>query len=514
MALSTSGGWIQLPVGGGVVADEVPQEKADGTWDTGSNTRFRDGFLRKTEGYTTTSLTAPSAAAYHVAPYQANGYRYWIHNTLTDTYADNGTAKTTITGTTSTGTADNRFISTVLGGVYVQTNEADPPKYWGGTGTLATLTGWTSTHRCKSIRSFKYYLIALNITKGATNYAHMVKWSHAAEPGTIPTSWDETDATKDAGEFDLSETTDSLIDGLALGDTFIAYKERSMYGLMYVGGNAIFRQVRLPGDYGILAANCVVNTPNGHVVLTSGPDIVIHQGGQPKSILERKMRTWLASNMDPTYLGRSFMVANHVKSEVWTCFPATGASTCTKALIWNYTEDTFAIIDLPNTTAGAFGPLATTAGGTWASDSNTWASDATTWNETSVALDRRVILTGTSSLLYLMDEGDTFAGSAISASVERTDITLGDPDRRKMIRGVRLRVDAAAATVLSVQVGASDDPEVAPTWSTAVTYTVGTTFQANTIAAGRFLSIRISSAAGGQWRIKTIGLDVVLLGNY
>jgi hypothetical protein len=504
---------IQLPVGGGIVADEVPQEKPDGTWDTGSNVRFRDGYLRKTEGYTTT-LTAPASASYHIAPYQANGSRYWIHNTLTGTFADDGTVKTTITGAASTGTADNRFVSTVLGGVYVQTNEADPPKYWGGSGALATLTGWTATHRCKSIRSFKYYLIALNVTKGATTYPHMVKWSDAAEPGSIPASWDETDATKDAGEFDLSETTDAIVDGLALGDTFIVYKERSMYGLMYVGGNAIFRQVRLPGDYGILAPNCVQNTPRGHVVLTSGPDIVIHQGGQPTSILERKMRNWLASNMDPTYLGRSFMVANHIRSEVWTCFPAVGATVCTKALIWNYTEDTFAIVNLPNLTAGAFGPLATLSGGTWDSDTGTWDSDTTTWDETSVALDRRVITTGTGSLIYLMDEGDTFAGSEISASVERTDMTFGNPDLRKLVRGVRLRVDAAAGVELSVQVGATDDPEVAPTWATAVPYVVGTTFQAHTLVSGRFIGLRISSVGSGAWRIKTEGFDIVPLGEY
>ena len=37
------------------------------------------------------------------------------------------------------------------------------------------------------------YLIALDLTKSGTRYPHMVKWSAAADPGTVPASWDETD---------------------------------------------------------------------------------------------------------------------------------------------------------------------------------------------------------------------------------------------------------------------------------------------------------------------------------
>jgi hypothetical protein len=56
--------------------------------------------------------------------------------------------------------------------------------------------------------------------------------------------------------------------------------------------------------------------------------------------------------------------------------------------------------------------------------------------------------------------------------------------------------------------------EVAPTWSSPVTYTIGSTRKADAFATGRFLSLRIKSTAGFAWRLKGIDLDVVKRGAY
>jgi hypothetical protein len=58
------------------------------------------------------------------------------------------------------------------------------------------------------------------------------------------------------------------------------------------------------------------------------------------------------------------------------------------------------------------------------------------------------------------------------------------------------------------------DVEVAPTWSSPVTYTIGSTRKADAFATGRFLSLRIKSTAGFAWRLKGIDLDVVKRGAY
>ena len=73
-------GIMTMPVGGGIVADEVSHELAENVCTSGLNVRFRDGYVRKTEGYND-ALTAPVSAALHIAPLRANNQTYWVHAT-------------------------------------------------------------------------------------------------------------------------------------------------------------------------------------------------------------------------------------------------------------------------------------------------------------------------------------------------------------------------------------------------------------------------------------------------
>ena len=82
------------------------------------------------------------------------------------------------------------------------------------------------------------------------------------------------------------------------------------------------------------------------------------------------------------------------------------------------------------------------------------------------------------------------------------------------MKGAVLRVDATAGTVLSVEGAYADDVEGPYSYTAPVTYTVGTTRRADFMCSGRFVGIRVSSAAGGQWRIKSVGYDVTMLGAY
>ena len=506
-----------IPSGLGFIFDEVPQELPDGAYSSGLNIRFQDGYARRFSGHSAV-LTTPSAAIYHVANYPTSASNFWIHSTLAGSFADDGTTKTDITGAALTGTADNRFTSCVLGGVYVQNNQTDVPMFWGGDTTLnlATVTGWTSTWRCKSMRSFKAFLVALNVTKGSTNYASMVKWSDASDPGSLPASWNEADATLDAGEQDLAETPDKIVDGLSLGDIFVIYKERSTFAMQFTGGNEIFRFSRLPGDYGALSQNCVANFPGGHIILTQGIDVVTHAGAEPQSILQGRMRTWLQNSMDSTYYARSFVVANHAKSEVWVCFPLVGSTTCNRALVWNYTENTFGVRELPNATAGAFGPLASTATDTWNADSDAWNDDTTAWDQVDIsAADKRLLLASTAPALYLVDRTSKFAGTAFTARVERTGLAFGDTSRIKLLKSVLPRVDAATGTVLTFQFGGSNSADQGYTWGPLLTHTVGSSSDGRVygFASGKFLGVRVIGDTG-TWRIKSMDYDVTARGRY
>ena len=502
-------GIIEIPCGGGIIADDVPHEVSEPIWTDGLNVRFGGGYVRKTEGYAQT-LTATASAARHVCCLQSAA-NSWVSITDTAVYADNGDGQTNITGTALTGTSASKVTSCVLGGVLVINNQADAPRYWGGTGNTAALPGWTSTHRCKSIRSFLNYLIAINVTKGTTNYGSMVKWSDVADPGAIPDSWDTTDATRDAGETQVAETDDDLVDGFPLGNIFVLYKERSMYAMQYTRNNDIFRVFRLPGNYGMLTQNCAANIPRGHVVLTNGPDVILHYANEPQSIITGKWRNWLRENLDPANYQQSFVVANSPKGEVWICIPTIGASYCNRALVWNYEEDTWSLLELPNVTHGTVGFLQT-GDDTWEADEATWEADDAAWDAFDVA-DRLVMSSGNSKL-YVMDDGDTADGTQITATVTRTGLSFGDPEIVKLLRSITPRVDGDAGTVLSIEPATSNDVEGSYTFGAAQTYTVGTTRKAHFMASGRQLGARITSSGAGSWRIKSQGWDVAPMGDY
>lgn len=496
-------GVISIPIGGGIVADEVEHELSESICTDGNNVRFRDGYVRKSEGYEGT-FAAPSSAALHIASLQVNGLQYWVHATATDLFADSGASRATITGTPLTGYVSDKFTSCVLGGVLVINNGVDVPQYWGGSGTAAALTAWDSAWRCKSLRSFKNYLIALNVTKSGVNYGSMVKWSHRAEAGTLPDSWDETDPTRDAGENDLSETDDDIVDGLPLGNTFVVYKERSAYGMQFVTANDIFRFFRLAGNPGALAPNCVADTPIGHVVLTSGPDVVRHYATEPQSIVSGRWKTWLRDNLDATSYKQSFVVANTPKSEVWICIPTTGSTYCNKALVWNWEQDTFGLVDLPNVTHGAVGRLLS-SGATI--DSVSTMIDSAGYPIDSFDSSERMLMSGAAKL-YVMDEGEGADGSAMAATFSRVGLSFGDADAVKLLRGVVLRVDAEPGTVLSVEGASAMTVEGPYTYTTPVTYTAGTSRRADFRCTGRFVGVRVSSTGSAPWRIKSVGYDI------
>ena len=343
----------------------------------------------------------------------------------------------------------------------------------------------------------------------------MVKWSDIAVPGAIPTSWAETNPALDAGEQDLAETPDVIVDGLPLGDNFIVYKERSMYAMTYVGAPYIFRFQRLPGDSGMLARGCGVATPVGHVVLSAG-DVVVNAGQGVLSIANGAIRDYIFKNISSVYYKRAFVTANPQKSEVWVCFPFGDVATCNRACVWNWETKAWGVRYLTNVTSGAFGQVNLLASATtWDADSTSWASDSTGWNENEYSpAEARLIMCHDTPLISLQDTGTTDFGSLIPAVLERTGMTMDDAASVKTVRGLIPLIDGPVGTQVSIQIGAAMTADTAPAWSAAQTYTLGTSHRIDSFAVGRFLSVRFTNSDYGAWRIKSFVVDYVISGYY
>jgi hypothetical protein len=485
--------------------------------------------------YATTTATLTTTSAHGLS----SGNSVTVYGAIPSVY--NGTYTITVTGATTfnytvastpssnattpgwvigpsaavsnfTGTQDDRWTGGVLGGVLTMNNAVDIPVYWDSTNSLRNLTGWNSNWRCQSLVPFKNYLVALNITKSSTAYPHMVKWSHAAVAGTIPTSWDETDTTKDAGEQDLAETSDLLVDALPLGDVLAVYKERSCYEMRFVGQPFIFQFRKMPGEYGMLARGCGVNTPLGNVVLSAG-DVILNTGQGMVSIADGLVRKYIFDNLTSDNYKRAFVASNPQRNEVLICFPFAGSTLCNKACVWNWLTKTWGLRDLSSVTYAAVGQIDYTTTSTWSADSERWDWDLTTWTGNEYAPNEARLMLATTTAIKAFDVGSSDDGvNALTGTLQRTGMTLDDPYTNKLVRAVYPRVDGAAAGTLSVRVGAAMTPDATPTWSSPVTFTVGSSSKADVFAQGRYLAVEFSGSLA--YRVRSFDLDVISTGAY
>jgi hypothetical protein len=214
---------------------------------------------------------------------------------------------------------------------------------------LVDLPNWPAGYTAKFIRPFGVFLVAGNIFDGVAQRPFRLKWSHPAVPGSVPTSWDATDPATDAGERDLGITSDELVDGLSLGDIFIIYRENSTWGMRFIGRPDIFQTWQITQESGILARDCVLDTPQGHFVVTE-KDVVLHQGTKAsfQSLVETQLRRWLFSQIDSTYFYNCFVVRNAPMKEIWFCFPEKGEVYANLALVWSWAGKGIGVRSLPN----------------------------------------------------------------------------------------------------------------------------------------------------------------------
>lgn len=505
----------------GLIKDVQSQELPDNAWSDGANIRFRNGALERMKGEQKVFDT-PTVTPYWLQPYYTATNRYWVHAGLAKVFADyydsgNVLQRIDITPAVApTGGVDDRWTGGVLNGVLVMNNGKDIPWYWAGTGVLTALPGWDPTWRAKSIRPFKNVLVAVGITKGSTYFPHLVMWSDVAVPGAVPQSWNQADLTKLAGSLDIAEDPSLLVDQLVMGDVNVIYKENSMYSMRATGGIDVFSFQRLPGKTGLLARGCVVDTPGGHVLLTHG-DVVAHSGQGVRSLITGRMRDWLFSTLDSTNRNRSFLVANPPANEVWVCFPELGSATCTKALVWNWVDNTLTIRTLNKATYGATGQLTGAATTQWDQQNYAWQDATYAWDQNELSpAQERLLMCGTAPSISAVDVTGTINGASYTSWVERTDLSFGDASRVKTVRGMRVRVTAGLGTKMQFEIGARMNPEQAVTWSPPVQYTVGTDpyNRLDFFASGRFIAMRVTSLDNQPWRLTSRDEDFVVTGGY
>ena len=447
----------------------------------------------------------------------------------------NGTAdEVSISGySPSTSTAARSF--TTLQGVYYSNQEDRVPWFYKSTSTdYAVLTNWDTNHRCKVLRGFKDYLIALNVTKSSVSYPNMVKWSNIALYDAVPDSWDPADTTKSAGENTIAEIQTDILDGMTLRNSFIIYATDQAWGMEYTAGPDVFQFYKLFGDRGIVSTNCVTEVDGLHFVLDDD-DIYMHDGvSPPKSIVDKRVKTHIFRNMDLTKAEKFFVYHERSASEVWFCFNSklgnlkwlgSACTYCNYAAVYNYSEDTWTFHDLPNVSSMSsvgwqITPTYATTSLTYATTGSSYADliPNNTNNTFAASVAESTIAT---TRITQVDSGlgtslPFSAASELSVVpyTERIGLDLDElvPELRtyKNYRAVYPQVTVEdTSSPFSFKFGGVDMPAQVLEWDALQTFEPTTEYKLDTRSRGRYLAWYFEGANNNTYSLSGFDLDFV-----
>lgn len=520
----------------GIITDISAYELPPEAWSAGQNVRFKDQKVRKMLGHES-RLGTPSIVPYSLFSVQTPTTVYWAYCGLTKVYGTDNSTHFNLTRQSAgvdvdyAASAESKWNGGVLNGLLVLNNGTDIPQYWSPVSSaqrLQDLANWStwpggSSTRCKVLRpAFRYYLVALNITESGTQYPQVLAWGNPAEPGAVPTSWDYASTSTRARRTPVADTPGALLDLIMLGGVGVLYKEDSIYTMQLIGGNDVFKIDTTPLKLGLLATNCAAQLPGFHFAVTQD-DIIVHNTREARSVISERVRNIIFDNIDQTYKGRSYVVPNYKKSEMWFCYPESGQAQPTKAFVWNYENQTTSFRELGAQTPhiGVGTVPASTVNTTWDADTGVWDSDTTIWDERLYDPANTQLLMAQASSLYLADSSNQFAGVNMNAYVERQGITIVGRDRQgapkidqDSIKYIRRVLPRITGSPVNIYVGEQNIKNGAITWSAPRAFDPATMNEALFDSVSRFPAIKFESLTNVDWSLEGYALDMELVGRY
>lgn len=511
MALDLNRVEVKNPVG--IISDPNPTDVPIQAWNDASNVRFKDGKVTKAQGHGTVFPTPPERPLY-LLPYLVGNIPYWFSAGSTTIRRTSGSTWTDVSRVGSPYNADigKTWNGGFLNQVAILNNPVDHPQVLQPSDTVfKDLPNWPSDTRAKVIRPFKNYLIAMNITKNSVEQNTTVKWSSPADPGEVPFTWDVNDATNDAGESFLADTAGAIVDGKKLKDSFIIYKEDSVYAMRYIGGVFVFQFQQLFDDIGMLSRNCAAEFDGKHFVVGQG-DVYVHNGVQKQSVIDGKMKNYLYSAIKATGINNVFVIPDYNNTEMWVCFQGSSSQvvdgTADTALIWNWRENTWTIRELPNIVCGTFGIMDPQISDSWDDDSAIWDQDTSAWGSASYNPSKTKVVMGsyTNNEIYSVGDVSEFNGKSFLSRLEKRSINFDDDQGLKFVSSITPHFSGSGKG--SVYVGSSMLHDAPTEWFGPYPYEVGKDYKIDCRVTGRYIGVRFELESLGAWSMNGYTIEM------
>lgn len=530
----------------GIIKDQNPSLLPPNAFSDGMNVRFNNKKVERAPIFRTffTGLTG-TAPVFSYGLYNQGGYDslLYANNDGRVFQVANGT-ETNVTEVAHVNNVDTRSYTAMTLGQSTFLNRPDmvPRVLTPGASAFVTLPNWNSTWRAVALRSFKQFGVALNLTKGATNYPNLVHWSDTTTNGTYPDSWDETDTTKLAGENPLEKARTPIVDGGELGDVFIIYTRDEVYRMTYIGGTFLFDFQRLPFDNaGLINQNCWVEVDGKHYAW-SDSDIYVHDGVGKQSIIDQLNRETFFKELNQSSYGVCFVAHDKYHNEILFCGVSGDVDCaiphptgyCNYAAVYNYRNQTWSFRDLPNASSATTANANTVYTWTTVPSNLTWDNTGGSWYDQEDSFSRFCMFTVvldtvnsiTASKIDVLDFADKGkialprdADSIVNptAFAERIGIEFdqegADLRAYKQLRAIMPLAQAIQPlTVFNVKIGGHNYPAENPSYDPQVSFNPTTQYKINTRRGARFIGLRFTMPTPNDFEVAGLDFDIVITG--
>ncbi len=520
----------------GIIKDRNPFDLPLNAFSGGTNVRFDNGKAMRSPVFRLVLKDLPA-----VEPWFCVGLRpstgfdsVFIGDTdgSLHHYATGGVENVTERGF-QTINSNTPWTSAFLGDVLYLNRPTHVPRFWGpGSHSFAPLPGWDSGWRAQSVRAFKDFLIALNLTKGAVAHPTLVKWSDLTLAGQPPASWDANDDATSAGETPLAEMDGPIIDGLSLRNIFIIYGESQVWMMEHVGGQLIFNFRKVFHEGGIINKNCVVEVNGKHYVFGKD-DIYVHDGTNKQSISDERVKDFIFRSMNNKLCSRFFVQHNPNLNEIIFAYVSgdtdakfINPTRCNKAAVYNYANETWGFIDLPNISSMTLSNIDHVftyenanarydlVGGSYYDQEDSLETHVTGVSAPLPASG----LTGSKLLgLDSMDNGaltyELDLESYAPAYVERVGLDLDTQGAGlgdfKLCRRLYPQVTTFRNIPLQIQIGASEAPSGNVKWEQKQSFNPHKQYKIDTRSSGRYIAVRFFVDKPADFEISGFDADIV-----
>jgi hypothetical protein len=399
---------------------------------------------------------------------------------------------------------------------------------------------WVATDTAAVVRPFLDYAIMLNLDKNGVKYPTMFKWCNPIQYGAAISTinWDPSNPNFVAGENVISEMRSPIRDGLVLGSGFVVYNQSQVWNVEYRGDSAVFGFRKAPFEGGIINTNCVVEIEGKHFVFGEN-DIYVHDGLAKNSISDSRVRRTIYNTLDRTRQTSCFVVHDSVANLVHFCYPTlqdeaafVNADFCNQAAIYNYKNDTWSFMDLPNIIGGAEANAALVKN-SFPDVTDTYELYNTSYtsflgitpkmpimlsvaDQNAGVTDTRVFAVDlpTAGLVNLPANQEVLK----PAYVERVGIDLDNAGLPTTLRGYKLVQSLVpqcsfedSTGVFTFEVGSADLPKQAAVYRSSSTYNPAEEYKLDMMVAGRYLAYKVSTASISNFQFSGMDFDIKTL---